>query len=264
MTSDIDAISFIHGLVLGLLTCIRTCTCTMITRYCYLQYEFDALFSNIIDYSVSEFKTTVFRKRSPLFWPWAGGIVLVLVGTRYKLVALPGHRTSTPRCPSSCQPTINEKSIAHVRPVQYNAVRCVQRRRQPYAQKISSQLPVSQMHGRKSAARLTEMTEMTHNRPSSDSFGRRFMPCCGTAATGRDMTHDATRPRGPSSINYLCCTTCDAVDAPFQRRRITAIARQQGHHQVVTKTNWYAASSPLASKSSRQARDIKVALKDLQ
>ena len=134
MTSDIDATSFIHGLVLGLLTCARTYSC--ITPYCYLQYEFDALFSNIIDYSVSEFKTTVFRKRSSPFWPWAGGIVLVLVGARYKLVVLPGHRTSTPRCPSSCQLTIDEKSITYVRPVQYNAVRCVQRRRQPYAQKF--------------------------------------------------------------------------------------------------------------------------------
>jgi len=115
-------------------------------------------------HNVSEFKTTVFRKRSPLFWPWAGGecgVALVLVGTWYKLVALPGYRTSTPRCPSPCQPTTDERSITYVDVVWCGA--CNAAVSHTLKIFVATQLPVSQMaNGRKSeSARLTELTELT-------------------------------------------------------------------------------------------------------
>jgi hypothetical protein len=151
MTSDIDA--FIYGSVLGLpvFTCIRTYNCTVITAYCYLQYEFDALFNIIailMDYNVSEFKTAVFRMRSSLFWPWVGGECGALYAACLWGLALPGSRTSTPRCPSPCQPTTDGKSVIYVRTC--SALQCgvpVVRATPPSVirSKISSQLPVSQM-----------------------------------------------------------------------------------------------------------------------
>jgi hypothetical protein len=111
-------------------------------------------------HNVSECKTTVFRKRSPLFW--AGGecgVVLVLVGTRYKLVALPGYRTSTPRCPSPCQPTTDEKSITYVGVVWCGA--CNAAVSHTLKNFVATQLPVSQMANGRKSARLTELTELT-------------------------------------------------------------------------------------------------------
>jgi hypothetical protein len=75
-----------------------------------------------MDYNVSEFKTTIFRKRSLLFWPWAGGecgVVLVLVGTRYKpwwLCPVIGQAPRGVRVHVSQQ--TDEKSITYARAVE--------------------------------------------------------------------------------------------------------------------------------------------------
>src|ERR1700679_574491 len=88
--------------------------------------------------------------------------------------------------------------------------------------KISSQQPVSQMHGRKSAARLTELTELTHNRPSSDSFGRRgkLLP----RRDGRDMAPRDHAIHQASIINrtVLYCTAVMETTLPFNTGRSAA------------------------------------------
>jgi hypothetical protein len=78
---------------------------------------------------------------------------------------------------------------------------CVQRRRQSYAQKkFRRNCQCHKMHGRKSAARMTELTELTHNQPTVSVY---YALCCGNLLPRRDRTgHDATRPA--RSIKHQC------------------------------------------------------------
>jgi hypothetical protein len=76
------------------------------------------------------------------------------------------------------------------------------------------------------------------------------MPCCGTAATGRDMTpRDHAIHQASIIIVLIVMETLLSFNQPATRIRRRIIAARA----VVTK-KLYAASSPLASESSRQAR----------